>query len=157
MHLIHALHQTTYEIQEDWKGNICCCATLRWNYVEQYVDISMPGYISKQLVTYAHEMPNKPQHYPFMPASKKYGKDAQQSAPKDNNQRFSDVGSLLYYARAVNITMHMELSTIACEQAKSTEQTEQRTNQLLNCFATNPLVTVWYCASAMILTAHSDA
>ena len=67
------------------------------------------------------------------------------------------VGSLLYYVRTVDLTMLMALSTIAREQAKATEQTEQRTNQLLNYCATNPNATVRYCASAMILNAHSDA
>ena len=126
----------------------------------------MPGYISKQLVKYEHEIPDKPQHCPFTPAQKKYGKDAQQSAPTDNTPRFPEkrmkriqriVGSLLYYARAVDLTMLMVLSTIAREQAKATEKTEQRTNQLLNYCATNPNFTVRYCASAMILNSHSEA
>ena len=90
----------------------------------------MPGYISKQLVKYDHEMMNKPQHCPFTPALKKYGKDAQQPAPTDNTLRLPEkrmkriqciVGSLLYYAQAVDLTMLMALSTIAREQAKATE------------------------------------
>jgi hypothetical protein len=38
----------------------------------------------------------------------------------------------LYYARAVNLTVLIALSTIASEQAKGTEKTMLKTKQLLD-------------------------
>jgi hypothetical protein len=42
------------------------------------------------------------------------------------------VGSILYYARAVNMTILMALGTIASKQTKATEKTLEKCTQLLN-------------------------
>ena len=67
------------------------------------------------------------------------------------------VGGLLYYARAVDLTILPALSAIASEQTKATEATEARVNQLLDYVATKPNAKVRYHASDMILNIHSDA
>ena len=48
------------------------------------------------------------------------------------------VGSFLYYARAVDMTILQALSEIASEQANPTKRTMKRTHQLLDYMATNP-------------------
>jgi hypothetical protein len=48
-HLYDALRTETYEIVEDWKGDLCCGITLKCNYTKQYVDLSMAAYVTKQL------------------------------------------------------------------------------------------------------------
>jgi hypothetical protein len=67
------------------------------------------------------------------------------------------VGSILYYARAVDMTVLMSLSTIASEQATATKQTITNTEQLLDYLATHPNATMRFSASDMILNIHSDA
>jgi hypothetical protein len=67
------------------------------------------------------------------------------------------VGSLLYYARAVDNKLLVAISTIAARQAKATIATEQAVNLLLNYVATYPNDGIVYCASNMILCAHADA
>ncbi len=67
------------------------------------------------------------------------------------------VGSLLYYARAVDNTLLVALSAISSQQAKATENTARAANQLLDYVATYPADGTTYCASAMVLAAHSDA
>jgi hypothetical protein len=67
------------------------------------------------------------------------------------------IGSVLYYARAVDPTVLMPLNDIATEQTKATENTQAATNQLLDYMATHPDVTIRYHASDMILHIHSDA
>jgi hypothetical protein len=104
---------------------------------------------------------------PVLPATKAvYGSDAQRPIDPDTSPPLSEdqkkqvqrvVGSILYYARAVDLTVLMALSTIASEQAKGTEQTWQRCKQLLDYLATNPNATVRFYASDMILNIHSDA
>ena len=130
-HLIDSL-KTDNELTEDWDGDLYCGIKLKWDYDARTLDISMPGYIIKQLQKYKHASPTRPQHCPYTPEPKQYGSDAQRPLPKDTSppllkedikhvQRV--IGSILYYARAVNLRVLMALSTITSEQAKGTEST----------------------------------
>ncbi len=47
-HLIAAL-KTKYSLTKDWMGNLYCGIKLNWNYEKLTLNISMPGYIVKQL------------------------------------------------------------------------------------------------------------
>jgi hypothetical protein len=126
----------------------------------------MPGYIKKQLAKYQKTKPKKPQHCPYQPQEKKYGKAAQETIPEDktpllNNTKVKRVqrvvGSILYYARAVDLSVLMALSSIASDQAKATGKTEDQVDQLLDYLASHPDATVRFHASDMILNIHSDA
>ena len=67
------------------------------------------------------------------------------------------VGSLLYYACAVDMTILYVLSEIASHQAKPTQRKMERAKQLLDYMHTHPNTKIWYWASAMVLNVHSDA
>jgi hypothetical protein len=67
------------------------------------------------------------------------------------------VGSLLYYARAVDNKLLTTLSAIEAQQAKATENTREAINQMLDYVATYPNDRTTYRASNMILSAHPDA
>jgi hypothetical protein len=108
----------------------------------------------------------KPQHCPYTPNPIVYGKDNQAPTPGDTsplldaagNQRIQQiVGSFLYYARAVDPTILMALSTIAAQQSAPTEETLARVNQFLDYMWTHPDAKITYRASDMILNVHSDA
>ncbi len=47
-HLIEAI-KTKYKLTEDCSGNLYCGIELNWDYNKRTLDISMPGYIVKQL------------------------------------------------------------------------------------------------------------
>jgi hypothetical protein len=75
----------------------------------------MPGYIKKQLLKYEHIM-QQIQHCPCSPEPKRYGADAQSPFPQDISRKLNEkklkqvqkiVGSILYYARAVDMTVLM--------------------------------------------------
>jgi hypothetical protein len=66
------------------------------------------------------------------------------------------VGSILYYARAVKMTVSMALSTIAVNQTKATKRTMERCMQLLDYHAHNVDAKVRFHASDMILNIHSN-
>jgi hypothetical protein len=163
-HLIGSLKKD-YELTEDWDSNLYCGIKLKWDYDARTLDILMPGYIIKQLQKYKHASPPRPQHCPYLPELKGYGNDAQRPLQKDNSPPLSKedikhvqwvMGSILYYARAVNLMVLMALSTIASKQAKGTENTMTETKQLLNYLKTHPDATVRFHASDMILNIHSD-
>jgi hypothetical protein len=164
-HLVDTLKKY-YKLAEDWKGDLYCGITLDWDYDNRTLDISLPGYINKVLQRFEHKQPSKPQHCPFQPNPRKYGKDAQDPLPIDNSELLDlkgirkvqqVVGALLFYARAVDNTLLPALSTIASEQTQATELTLQRCHQLLDYCATNPDAKVRFRASDMILNIHSDA
>ncbi len=101
----------------------------------------------KLLQKYKHEHPTRPQHCPFAPPPKQYGSAAQTATPLDTSDALPAdkikhlqgiIGSILYYARAVDMTVLMALSTIASKQAKGTQNTMKQATQLLDYLATHP-------------------
>jgi hypothetical protein len=103
---------------------------LKWNYDKGYANLSMPKYVLKQLTRYAHPAPLKPQHCPFLPNPISYGKDNQAPTLTDEvplsstpvrNALNKSSAVFLYYARAVDPTLLMALSNIACQSAAPTE------------------------------------
>jgi hypothetical protein len=163
-HLIECIKEK-YELTKDWSGDLYCGIKLHWNYQRCTLSISMPGYINKLLQKYKHQLPTKPQHCPYTPAPKTYGAKAQAPLPTNISPKLSDteiketqriVGSILYYARAVNITVLMALSSIASKQTRGTTNTMAKAKQLLDYLATHPDATIRFRASDMILNIHSN-
>jgi hypothetical protein len=113
-HLYDALQKETYEIVEDWTGNLYCGIMLKWNYKKHHLDLAMPVYVMKQLTKYSHVAPLKPQYCPYSHNSIKYGKDNQSPSPLDKSPCLDEaqkkriqqiVGSFPYYAQAVDPTI----------------------------------------------------
>ncbi len=99
--------QKKYDIVEDWKGNLYCGTTLKWDYMKHHVDCTMVQCIMKQLTKYNHIASLKPQHCLYLPNLIKYGKDKQAPSPLDASPLLDKVkkkrvqqivGSFLYYA-----------------------------------------------------------
>jgi hypothetical protein len=165
-HLILCLKQSKYKLTKDWTGSLYCRISLNWNYKAGYVDISMPGYIKKKLHEYGHVYPKRIQTCPYSPKPKSYGAKAQAPLPSNDSKPLDKKGllkvqkivvSILYYARAVDMTVLMALSSIASEQTKATEITHSRCLQLLDYLASNPDAKIRFHASEMIMNIHSDA
>jgi hypothetical protein len=74
-----------------------------------------------------------------------------------NKRNSTRLGSILYYARAIDITVLMALSSIAIEQSKGMTSTMMKAKQLLGYLATYPDATISFRASDMIINVHSDA
>ncbi len=149
-HLIWCIKQK-YQLTKDWTGNLYCGIILNWDYNAHTLNISMPGYTKKLLQKYKHCMPSKPQHCPYSPAPKQYGAKAQAPLPIDISPTLSAneikeiqcvIGSILYYACTVDITVLMALSSIAIKQSKGTMNTMQKSQQLLDYLATYPDATI---------------
>jgi hypothetical protein len=71
-HLIYAL-ETEYTVSKYWTGGIYCGITLKWDYENKHVDISMHGYIKDTLHKYQHHIPNHPQYEPHKWTVPAYG------------------------------------------------------------------------------------
>lgn len=60
-HLMRVL-KNCYKTDKDWKGGLYWGISLKWNYAEGYVDMSMPNYVHKKLTKYKHKPPKQSQN-----------------------------------------------------------------------------------------------
>ena len=126
----------------------------------------MPNYVAKQLTRYKRKAPKRPQNCPFEPEPVVYGRKSQEMPKKVDGPPVSKeekvyiqqvIGSFLYYARAIDMTILHALSAITAEQANPTESTMKRVKHLLDYMHSNPNAIIRFRASDMILNVHSDA
>ena len=126
----------------------------------------MNGYIKDFLIKYNHPAPTKPQHSPHPHREIIYGAKEQLLPEDDTSPPLDDkgvkrvqgiIGSLLYYARAVDNKLLATLSALSSQQAHATKNTETVVAQLLDYVATYPTDGITYRASSMVLPAHLDA
>ena len=128
-------------MEDYWTGGLYCGITLNWHYEKQYVDIAMPNYAPKQLLTYGIPPPKLAQHTTFEPRPINYGTKPDTIIHEDPGKLLGEyekkyiqqvLGSFLYYARAIDMTILLALNNIATHQAKPTESTMNRVHQLLD-------------------------
>lgn len=157
---------TKYQATIDWAAELFSGITLCWDFEKRTCDLSMPGYIAKALHRFEHPIPLRPQDSPHPWTPPVYGATIQYPAPDDTTPKVSlsqqtriqeILGTLLYYARAVDDTMLVTINSLAAEQAQATEATLDRIVWLLNYAATHPDTVLRYQASDMYLWVHSDA
>jgi hypothetical protein len=120
-HLIDAL-ETDYTVSKDWSGGLYCGITLKWDYSNKHVDLSMPGYIKDVLHKFQHPMPKRPQYAPHNWTVPTYGQRIQYAPLPDATPPATSaeitraqaiVGTLLYNARTVDPTLLVSLSALA--------------------------------------------
>jgi len=154
-----------YEIKVDWKARQYLGLTLEWDYAARTCDISMPGYIERALQRFLHPKPTRPQDSPHTFKRPEYGAKSQYAEPEDttpaldlaDQKRVQEViGVLLFYARAVDNTLLVALSSIATQQAKGTRATMNAITHILNYCASHPDAVVRFHASDMVLWVDSD-
>ncbi len=153
-------------VQFNMAGDKLAGIAIKWDYPGCRCRISMPGYIDNLLIKFKHSRPVKPQLSPHMCLPIAYGVKTQLTPEHDTSELLGDdrkrciqeiVGSVLYYARAVDNKLLVALSAIAARQATATIATEQAVHLLLDYVATYPNDGIVYRSSDMILCAHSDA
>jgi hypothetical protein len=154
-----AIINKEYKCSQDWTGNHYIGLKLNWNYEKHYVDLSMPGYIARPLQGFVHPTSERPEHALHNYSAPTYG-SRQQFATIDTSpavdskdiKRIQEVlGTLLYYARAVDCIMIPAIGTIATQQANTTTATMKAITKLLNYCATHSDAVVRYYFSDMIL------
>jgi hypothetical protein len=157
--------QQEYQCSTDWTGARYIGLTLAWDYIAGTCDISMPGYIDRALNPFAHPKPTQQEHAPHPWKAPVYG--ARQQFTQHDDAPFVDakdkkllqeiLGTLLYYAQAIDGTMIEAIRTIPTQQATPTTTTMADITQLLNYCATHPDAVVRFNKSDMILHVESDA
>ncbi len=153
-------------VQFNMAGDKLAGILIQWDYSCKRCRLSMLGYIDNLLLKFKHPHPTKPRLSPHTCLPISYGAKTQLTPESDTSALLDDkckhriqeiVGSLLYYARAVDKKLLVALSAIAARQAQATVATEFVVNLLLDYVATYPNDGIIYRASDMILCAHSNA
>jgi hypothetical protein len=164
-HLIAAL-ETIYYVLKDWTGVLYCDITLNWDYANNHVDLSMPGYIKDALHKFQHQLPKRPQYAPHNWTVPTYGQriqnaplpDAVPPATASENTRAQvSVGTLLYNAWAMGPMLLVPLSVMTSQLFTTTATTIKAMSHLLDCCSTQLESTIRYFAFNMQLKIHSDA
>ena len=163
-HLIKSL-QYNYKISTDFSGRNYYGLTIEWDYIREFVDVSMPDYIPKALTKFQYK-PNVPQFSPHPYNRPNFGAKIQYPSPPDESRAAtpketkhvqSIAGTFLYYCRAIDPTMIVALNDIAAVQSKPTADTLKKCNRLMDYAATYPNAKLRYFASDMVLHVDSDA
>ena len=153
-----------YPMKSDWTGEYYLGMTLKWDYVERTVKLSMPGYVREALLQFQHTK-TKNVYAPSPYTKPIYGKK-QQMAPVDDTPPLDKkqqlllqqiCGKFLYYARAVDNTMMHALNDLATRITTGTQKTNDALKTFLDYCATYPDAVIMYRASDMILLCDSDA
>eukprot|EP00957_Ditylum_brightwellii_P009890 746561-Ditylum_brightwellii.AAC.1 len=164
-HLLQTL-QHWYEVAEDWIGGRYCGITIKWDYENRHIDLSMSGYIQNVLMKFQHAIPSLQQDAPQKHMSPQYGQKIQYPVEDDPlptlpatkiKQMQAVVGYLLYYTRLVDPTLLVALGTIAAVQNQDTQNTVDTIEHLLGYCTSHPDAVIRYCPSGMILRVHSNA
>jgi hypothetical protein len=79
-HLVECI-RTKYKLVKGGSGNLYFGVKLKWDYILCTLDISMLGYIQKQILKYKHVVAPRPQHCPYSPEPKKIRLEAQYPPP----------------------------------------------------------------------------
>ena len=164
-HLIASLKEG-YKMSIEWTAERYCGLILKWDYNKRTCDISMPGYIERALTRFRHPFPKKPQHNPAQFTQPEYGAKVQYEPDADTSEKLDAngkkriqevLGTLLYYARAVDPTLLVTVSSLARQQKDPTVKTMDAINHLLDYCATHPNAVTRFHASDMVLHVESDA
>ncbi len=114
---------------------------IKLDYVNKRCCIYMQGYIEDLLTKFKHPRPPKRRLLPYACTPISYGAKSQFSPNEDTLELLDAprklqvqeiVGSLLYYARAVENKLLVAISAISLRQAQATVTTEQAVHFLLD-------------------------
>jgi hypothetical protein len=163
-HLLATLRQK-YKITYDPKGEHYLGMTVKHDKVANTITLSMPGYIDKVLIRFKSWLGTHTAASPGVFRAPKYGVKVQKPveddtpplSPADTTTLQAIIGSILYYARAVDPTMLTICNTIASEQATPTEAVKAHAVRLLQYAARFPNNAIVFNESKMHLIIQADA
>jgi hypothetical protein len=145
-HLIDALEKN-YTVSKDWTGGLYCGITLKWDYSNKHVDLSMSGYIKDALHKFQHPLPKRTRYAPHNWTVPAYGQRIQYSPLPDATppataeeiiRAQAVVGTLIYKSRAVDPTLLVPLSVLASQLSTATTTKITAVSHLLDYCSTHP-------------------
>jgi hypothetical protein len=164
-HLIKTLQSNGYQLTIKEKGDTYLGMDIA--FTPSSVSISMPGYIEKMLQRFRpnYLLPShRPAHTPGKYTTPVFRRiqhveidDSPTLSPSQTKELQAIVGTLLYYARAVDPTLLPIANELASQQATPTTKALTAANQALSYCAGHKTNSITYHACDMILFGHVDA
>ena len=120
----------------------------------------MPNYIDNLLHKLGHTPPKKYNDVPYPYTQPAYGQKQQFAKPTDTSPKLnaqetvkiqSTIGSLLYYCRALDMTIHPALNELSTQQYAPMEHMKQVVSKLLDYMYTYPEAIIRYMSIQMQL------
>jgi hypothetical protein len=155
-HLLNALQQS-YTVATDWMGTKFAGIDIKWDYNKRTVQTTMDGCITNIQACFGHPDPAQLEHSPHKHRAITYRAKAQYLENDGIKRVQGIIGSLLYYARAVDPKLLLTLNAVGIQQAAETKNTLAEVVKLLNYTATYQNDGTTHHDSNMVLAAHSDA
>ena len=162
-HLVHTL-SALYPIKVNWKGDQYLGLTIEHDRTARTITLSMPGFIDKVLERF-HRGDLRQAKSPCVYVPPQYGQRLQLTTidhsptlpPEEVTEVQGIVGSLLYYAKALDSTFLPAVTALASAQANLTESIRPDVARLLAYAASYPNNRQIFHASDMILEVQTDA
>jgi hypothetical protein len=164
-HLIATLQQQ-YEITINWSGSKYLGYTIEFDDLHHTVSLSMPNYVPKLLERFHPDKVIRGAASPAVYKAPKYGKKLPELIIEDESPMLSIseittlqeiIGTLLFYARAVDYTILTAVSHVSSRQAKPTQEVMNDAFRILQYVASYPAHKLVFKACDMQLRGHSDA
>jgi hypothetical protein len=163
-HLLATL-RLKYKITVDMSNPTYLGMTVTHDKINQTITCSMPGYIDKVLTRFHEWAGTRTAKSPGVYAAPQYGAKVQYAvedtseplSPADVTTLQEIVGSMLYYARAVDPTMLTITNTIASQMAVPTQAVKAQAVRLLQYAAAYPNNAIVYKKSKMHVILQVDA
>ena len=94
-HILQAL-RAKYTISTDWEASLYIVVTLKWDYTDGHVDLSMPKYVAKALHKFKNSLQkfhpnNKPEYSPHKHVEPNYGQKVHYVEPADDTPTLDSV------------------------------------------------------------------
>jgi histone deacetylase 1/2 len=167
-HLISTLEKYDYKLKVRPLGDVYLGMAISFNRQNKTVSISMPGYVKKMLQRFrpqyllpGHRPPRTPGVYIAPSFSKKpqtiFIDKSEKLSPTLVTELQAIIGTLLYYARAVDPTLLPIANELASQQANATRRILNAANRALSycaAFSNNQII---YHACDMALHVFADA
>jgi hypothetical protein len=156
-----------YELKIDWDGNKYLGFDIRFDDTNHTVSVSMPGYVDKLLQRFNSAgliLRGAASPAVYLPPA--YGIkvqkvdeiDVSDVLNKDEIKLLQEIiGTLLFYARAVDYTMLTAVNHVSSLQSKPTKDVLKRAIRILQYAASYPNHHLVFKACDMVLHVHSDA
>jgi hypothetical protein len=134
-------------VQYNMAGDKLAGIAIKWDYPGCRCRISMPGYIDNLLLKFKHPQPVKPRLSPHACMLIAYGAKTQLMPQHDTSELLSVdrkrriqeiIGSLLYYARAVDNKLLVALSALAARQPDKPQPQLPLNKQFITCLTMLP-------------------
>ena len=167
-HLIQTLEANAYKLKVRPLGDKYLGMSITFDRERKTVSLSMPGYVTKMLQRFRPQY-LLPGHRPAKTPGR-YIAPSYTSAPQvvfiDKTEKLSPtlitelqaiIGTLLYYARAVDPTLLTIANELASQQAQPTQRILKAANRALSYCSANHHNALLYYACDMVLHAFADA